>query len=34
LVLGIALVCRSVQALDNFVSKFTLLTENMNNSIA
>ena len=34
LMLGIALVCRSVQALDNFVSKFTLLAENMNNSIA
>jgi ABC-type multidrug transport system fused ATPase/permease subunit len=34
LVLGIALVCRSIQALDSFVSKFTLLTENMNNSIA
>ena len=27
LVLGIALVCRPVQALDNFVSKFTLLTK-------
>ena len=26
LVLGIALVCRSVQALNSFVSKFTLLT--------
>ena len=26
LVLGIALVCRPIQALDNFVSKFTLLT--------
>ena len=34
LVLGIALVCRSVQALGNFVSKFTLLAENMNSSIA
>ena len=27
LVLSVALVCRSVQALDNFVSEFTLLTK-------